>query len=89
MWEVVIPPTGSNVLHNKWIFKAKTNENDYVERYKARLVACGNEKRLVLHNDFCCSDGAQNSQVDTDFITPIERAEDVPNAYVNTERNRI
>nr|CCA18211.1 hypothetical protein ALNC14_043540 [Albugo laibachii Nc14] len=44
VWEVMIPPTGSHVSHNKWVFKTKKNANGDVERYKARLVACGNEQ---------------------------------------------
>ena len=44
VWTVVIPPKGAHVLHNKWVYKNKTDANGDIERYKARLVVCGNEQ---------------------------------------------
>ena len=44
VWTVVVPPGGSHILHNKWVFKTKTDADGNMERYKARLVACGNER---------------------------------------------
>ena len=44
LWEVMIPPTSSHVLHNKWVFETKTDANGDIERYKDRLVARGNEQ---------------------------------------------
>ena len=41
---VVVPPENSHVLHNKWVFKTKTDADGNVERYKARLVVCGTEQ---------------------------------------------
>ena len=31
-------------LHTKWVFRTKTDADGNVERYKARMVACGNEQ---------------------------------------------
>ena len=42
VWTIVVPPKGAHVLHNKWVYKTKTDENGDIERYKARLVVCGN-----------------------------------------------
>ena len=43
-WQVVVPPGNTHVLHNKWVYKTRTNANGDIERYKARLVVCGNEQ---------------------------------------------
>ena len=42
--EVVLPPKRSHVLHNKWVFKTKTEANVSIERFNATLVACDNEQ---------------------------------------------
>ena len=39
VWATVVPPLDSHVLHNKGVFKTKTDANGNVEWYKARLVA--------------------------------------------------
>ena len=43
-WITVPRPPGVKPLHAKWVFKPKTNADGSIERYKARLVACGNEQ---------------------------------------------
>lgn len=40
-WEVVPRPTDREVIKCKWVFRKKYNASGDVERYKARLVACG------------------------------------------------
>ncbi|POM58937.1 Mitochondrial Carrier (MC) Family [Phytophthora palmivora] len=44
VWTVVVPRNGSHVLHTKRVFKTKTDADGTIERFKARLVACGNEQ---------------------------------------------
>ena len=44
VWLVVVPPNNSHVLHTKWVYKTKTDADGAIERFKARLVACGNEQ---------------------------------------------
>ena len=46
VWRVTKRSPGVNALHFKWVFKTKTGADGELERYKARLVACGNEKVL-------------------------------------------
>uniref|UniRef100_A0AAV1TQS0 Integrase catalytic domain-containing protein n=1 Tax=Peronospora matthiolae TaxID=2874970 RepID=A0AAV1TQS0_9STRA len=44
VWKIVVPPRNAHVLHNKWVYKTNTDANGDIERYKARLVVCGNEQ---------------------------------------------
>ena len=37
VWTVVVPPKDAHDLHNKWVYKTKTDANGDIERYKARL----------------------------------------------------
>ena len=39
VWELVEPPQNQKPVGSKWVFKAKTNADGHVKRYKARLVA--------------------------------------------------
>ncbi|KAG7551787.1 Reverse transcriptase RNA-dependent DNA polymerase [Arabidopsis thaliana x Arabidopsis arenosa] len=43
-WSVVDLPPGKEAINNKWVYKIKLNADGSVERYKARLVACGNRQ---------------------------------------------
>ena len=43
VWNVVRLPDGAKSLHTKWAYK-KRDANGNFERFKARLVACGNEQ---------------------------------------------
>lgn len=40
---MVVPPKGTYVLHTKWVFQTKEEDDGSIERSKARLVAYGNE----------------------------------------------
>lgn len=40
-WELVPRPKGRQVVKCKWVFRRKYDANGDLERYKARLVACG------------------------------------------------
>jgi hypothetical protein len=48
-WELTKYEEGQAPLHSKWVFKTKTNADGSVERYKARLVACGNEQEYGVN----------------------------------------
>ncbi|KAL1436923.1 hypothetical protein MTO96_049220 [Rhipicephalus appendiculatus] len=40
-WELVPRPKDRKVVKCKWVFRKKYDENGHLQRYKARLVACG------------------------------------------------
>ncbi|KAE8710792.1 hypothetical protein F3Y22_tig00110319pilonHSYRG00355 [Hibiscus syriacus] len=40
-WDLVPLPQGRKPIGNKWVFKIKRNDDDQVERYRARLVVKG------------------------------------------------
>ena len=43
-WQVVDRSPETKPLHSKWVYKKKQDANGNLVRYKARLVACGNEQ---------------------------------------------
>ena len=43
-WVAMSKPKTAKPLHSKWVFKTKLDANGGIERFKARLVACGNEQ---------------------------------------------
>ena len=51
VWRVTKRSPGANALLSIWVVKTKTVADGEIERYKARLVACGNDQALdVYHN---------------------------------------
>ncbi len=40
-WVAMPTPKTAKPLHSKWAFKTKMDANGKIERFKARLVACG------------------------------------------------
>jgi hypothetical protein len=51
-WLAVDKPASAKPLHSKWVFKTKLDADGGIERFKARLVACGNEQQAgVNYND--------------------------------------
>ncbi|KAL1196033.1 Retrovirus-related Pol polyprotein from transposon RE1 [Cardamine amara subsp. amara] len=43
-WDIVDLSPGKVALNNKWVYKIKLHADGSLERYKARLVACGNRQ---------------------------------------------
>nr|CCA20623.1 hypothetical protein PITG_05283 [Albugo laibachii Nc14] len=91
VWAAVIPPTGSHVLHNNWVFKTETDANGDIERYKARLVACVNEQLFGVDYTLTFAAVMDLSKVKVILVLSRRwnvsaRHGDVPNAYVKPEK---
>ncbi|CCI47281.1 unnamed protein product [Albugo candida] len=50
-WTIVPRTNDIKALHTKWVFKRKTDANGNLERFKARMVACGNKQVLGVNYD--------------------------------------
>ena len=93
VWAVVVPPDNAHILHNKWVFKTKTDADGNVERYKARLVACGNEQLFGV--DYTLTFAAVMELGTVKVILVLSRRwnvparhGDVPNAYVKADQEK-
>ena len=90
---MVVPPENSHVLHNKWVFKTKTDADGNVERYKASLVVCGNEQLFGI--DYTLTFAAVIELGTVKVILVLSRRwnvparhDDVTNAYVKAEKEK-
>ena len=45
-FEIIDRPVNEPVLHNKWVLKLKRTVGGKIDKYKARLVICGNEEEV-------------------------------------------
>ncbi|PKU79142.1 Retrovirus-related Pol polyprotein from transposon TNT 1-94 [Dendrobium catenatum] len=48
-WTLVPPPVNSKILGSKWTYRTKYNSDGSVARYKARLVAQGNQQEYGIN----------------------------------------
>uniref|UniRef100_A0AAV1VF53 Reverse transcriptase Ty1/copia-type domain-containing protein n=1 Tax=Peronospora matthiolae TaxID=2874970 RepID=A0AAV1VF53_9STRA len=88
---VVEPPKGAHVLHNKCVYKTKSDAKGDIERYKARLVVCRNEQ--VFRIDYTLTFAAVMDLSTVKLILVLSRRwnvparhGDVPNAFVKAEK---
>ena len=47
-WDLVPLPSNAKPVSCKWIYKIKTQSDEFVEQYKVRLVACGFHNNVTL-----------------------------------------
>lgn len=45
---ILVPRPKNKILTSRWVFKTKTNQEDEIEKYKARLVARGHTQELRI-----------------------------------------
>uniref|UniRef100_A0AAV1UQN3 Integrase catalytic domain-containing protein n=1 Tax=Peronospora matthiolae TaxID=2874970 RepID=A0AAV1UQN3_9STRA len=88
---VIKRPAGSNALHSKWVYKTITDAHGDLERYKARLVACGNEQ--VFRIDYQLTFAAVMDMSTVKVIIALAatcnvpaKHGDIPNAYVHANK---
>ncbi|OWY98308.1 Integrase, catalytic core protein [Phytophthora megakarya] len=86
-WQVVKILPGASRLHTKWMYRKKRNSEGKIERYKARLVACGNEQ--VFGINYLLTFAAVMEWSSDKVLLAVARMwgvparhGDVPNAYV-------
>jgi hypothetical protein len=89
-WIAVPKPKGVKILHSKWVFKTKVDSEGKFERYKARLVACGNEQVYGESYSQTFAPVMDIATVRYIFAMGVvwkvpPRHGDVPNAYVRAE----
>eukprot|EP00644_Phytophthora_capsici_P017109 jgi/Phyca11/130666/e_gw1.96.61.1 len=93
VWTVEVPPVGSHVLHTKWVFKTKIDADGAIERFKARLVACGNEQLYGIDYNLTFAAVIELSTVKVILVfarrwrVPVRHG-DIPNAYVKAEKEQ-
>eukprot|EP00644_Phytophthora_capsici_P005569 jgi/Phyca11/97425/e_gw1.2.919.1 len=90
-WKIVRKPRGEKILHTKWVFKTKLDAGGGIERFKARLVACGNEQEFGVNYGLTFAAVIEMSSVKV--ILALARKwrvkakhGDVPNAYVKADK---
>lgn len=89
LWLIVVPSNNSHVLHTKWIYKTKIDADEAIKRFKARLVACGNEQVYGVDNGLTFAAVMKLSMVM--FVLALHwgvpaRHGDIPNAYVKADK---
>ena len=89
-WVVTPRPSTGTLLHTKWVYKTKTDASGKVERFKARLVACGNEQQYGVNYMLTFAGVIELSTCKIIFAlvrlwgVPAKHG-DIPNAYVKAE----
>ncbi|OWZ05617.1 putative mitochondrial protein [Phytophthora megakarya] len=75
-WCVVKTPEDAKLLHTKWVFKLKTHADGTVERYKARLLARGDQQEYGV--DYTYTFSAVLELVSGRIILVVSRIWNVP-----------
>ena len=85
-WIAVPKPETAKALHTKWVFTTKTDAAGQIERFKARLVVCGNEQEEGVN--YSSTFSPVMDMATTRFILALAmlwgvppRHGDIPNAY--------
>ena len=91
MWRLVVAPCEAHCLHIKWMYKTKRDANGKLDRYKAPLVACGNDQVFV--RDYNVTVAALIEMSSVKLILALARIwrvpakhGGIPNAYVKAEK---
>lgn len=79
------------MLHTKWIYKTKIDADGAIKRFKARLVACGNEQVYGVDDGLTFAAVMKLSMVKVILVLALRwgvpaRQGDIPNAYVKADK---
>ena len=90
VWELTELPKGRKAVGSKWVFKAKTDVDGQVERYKARLVPQGFSQKFGTDYDETFCPVVKMEFVRTLIATAVQRGlqlhqVDVATAFLNGE----
>ena len=90
VWELVESPQNRKPVGSKWVFKAKTDADGHVERYKARLVAQGFSQKFGTDYDETFSSVARLESVRALIALSVQQSlklhqVDVTTAFLNGE----
>ncbi|OWZ05867.1 Pol Polyprotein, partial [Phytophthora megakarya] len=83
-WEVIKKPRNAKLLHNKWVFKLKTHADGPIERYKARLVARGDQPEYGVNHTYTFSTVLDLTS--GRLILVVARKWGVPSAFVKADK---
>lgn len=90
-WEGVQKPRDAKLLYSKWVYKLKMHADGTIERYKAKLVARGDEQ--IYGVDYTYTFSAVVEMVSGKVILAVSRIwgvparhGDVPSAYVKADK---
>ena len=88
VWELLDLPEDCKPVGSKWVFKAKTNADGHIERYKARLVVQGFSQKFGTDYDETFSPVVRLESVRTLIATSVQQGlqlhqVDVTTAFLN------
>ena len=84
VWELVDLPEGRKPVGSKWVFKAKTNADGHIERYKARLVAQGFSQKFGTDYNETFSPVVRLESVSTLIATSVQQGLQLHQVNVTT-----
>ena len=86
VWRVAKRSPILHALHFKWVFKTKTGADGELKRYKARLVACGNEQVFRVNYNLTFSAVMDISTSKVVLALAATWDGDILNTYVRAEK---
>ena len=91
-WELVSRPENKSVLKNKWVFRLKKRQDGSIEKFKARLVARGDQQKKGIDYEEVFAPVARYDTIRAFLATCVEmdmhvHQMDVVTAYVQGDLN--
>ncbi|XP_076657826.1 uncharacterized protein LOC143361962 [Halictus rubicundus] len=71
-WELIDRPKGAKILTSRWVYKIKYNQDGTVDKFKARLVARGNEQKKGMDYDEVFAPVARHDSIRTLLASAVQ-----------------